>query len=72
MTDHAMTLRISEEMHARLRREAYEQCTSISDIVRGALRDQIRDWDRDDSSPWPVSRAAARAVSEPHDSGGER
>lgn len=62
MSMKAMTLRLDETTHERLRREAFEQNVSISDLVREAIQEHITGWDRDDSGPWPVSRQARRNV----------
>ena len=65
MNEKAMTLRLDKATHERLRREAFEQRVTVSDLVREAIREHITGWDRDDSGPWPVSRAAPRHIAHP-------
>lgn len=60
MAEKALTLRLDADTHSRLRREAFEQDTTITALVREAIAEHIRGWGRDDSGPWPVSRQARR------------
>lgn len=57
-----MSIRLSDEQHARLRKEAYEQQMSMNDLIINALAHEFKGWDRDDSGPWPVSRSATRSA----------
>lgn len=70
MADKALTLRLDEATYERLRREAFEQRVTITDIIRDSLTARFATWDRDDSGPWPVSREATRRAE--HTDGGER
>lgn len=63
-----MSLRLSDEQHERLRREAFEQRVPMNYIVRDALATRFTNWDRDDSGPWPVSRTASKKAEADHDS----
>jgi hypothetical protein len=58
----ALSVRLPDGVHERLRREAFEQRVSMNDIVTEALGQRFDVWDRDDSGPWPVSRTASRAA----------
>lgn len=62
MATKALTLRLDESTYERLRREAFEQRVTITDIIRDALNARFKTWDRDDSGPWPAAREATRRV----------
>jgi len=57
MAERAMTLRLDEETHERLRREAFERRVSMNSLVRDAIADYVHGLDLDASGPWPVRRA---------------
>lgn len=71
MADKALTLRLDEATYERLRREAFDQRVTISDIIRDSLTARFKTWDRDDSGPWPASREATRRAEQPTRSEGE-
>lgn len=62
MNEKTLSLRLDGPVYERLRREAFDQRTSISDIIRDSLDARFKTWDRDDSGPWPTSREATRKV----------
>ena len=57
-----MSVRLPDDMHERLRREAFEQRRPMNELVAEALAARFKGWDRDDSGPWKVSRQASRSA----------